>query len=840
MNVSVLRRWNWLCLLGTLLVSTWESVSQNAPEVIREALVIESLGRAGRNTLFTDALESQIVAGTWEPPQAGQVITLADGRQRTWTNAVANTNDWFSGPAMRGGYLYFAVNATEPRVVLLNASGHNMAYVNGEPRAGDLYQYGYVQSPVLLRPGRNDFLLVAGRGRLRASLLTPRAPVSLNLGDPTVPDLILGQPVRTSAAVIVINATTNWQRDLSLTAEWSGQVSRTLLPALPPLTTRKVAFQIEGPAPAAAESGTVTLSLISGGATLDEQPLTLRIRRPDQPRKQTFVSGIDGSLQYFAVNPGQGFSGPPALFLSLHGASVEGIGQAESYAPKRNGHVVSPTNRRPYGFDWEEWGRLDALEVLDLATAQFSPDPSRIYLTGHSMGGHGTWSLGATFPDRFAAVGPSAGWISFFSYGGTNPYTNATPVEAILRRASASSDTLALLTNFLHLGVYVIHGDADDNVPVREARRMREELGRFHRDVAWYEQPGAGHWWDASDEPGADCVDWAPMFDFFNRHRIPADYERRQIHFVTVNPGVSSRSHWLGIEGQMQALEPSDVQAQWDPGQQRVSATTRNVRRLVLETASMNLRPGTGLQVEVDGQKLENLQPDSTVPSLPYFPGQSRPWQKPVRLAKDGDRWVQATAPNPLQKTPARYGPFKDAFRHRFLFVYGTHGTPEENAWAFQKARFDAESFWYRGNGSIEILPDTEFDPVATRDRGVILYGNRDSNSAWPLLLAESPIQVRRGEVRIGDRVIARSDLACLFLQPRRDSAFASVGVVSGSGVQGMRLTQRLPYFLAGTGYPDCLVVSPKVLQEGTAGIVTAGFFGPDWMVNSGQFAWTE
>jgi hypothetical protein len=30
------------------------------------------------------------------------------------------------------------------------------------------------------------------------------------------------------------------------------------------------------------------------------------------------------------------------------------------------------------------------------------------------------------------------------------------------------------------------------------------------------------------------------------------------------------------------------------------------------------------------------------------------------------------------------------------------------------------------------------------------------------------------------------------------------------------------------------------VLQEGTAGIVTAGFFGADWMVNSGQFAWTE
>ena len=54
--------------------------------------------------------------------------------------------------------------------------------------------------------------------------------------------------------------------------------------------------------------------------------------------------------------------------------------------------------------------------VLDQVTKSLAFDPTRVYLTGHSMGGHGTWILGSTYPDRFGAIGPSAGWISFWSY----------------------------------------------------------------------------------------------------------------------------------------------------------------------------------------------------------------------------------------------------------------------------------------------------------------------------------------------------------------------------------------------------------------------------------------
>ncbi len=91
------------------------------------------------------------------------------------------------------------------------------------------------------------------------------------------------------------------------------------------------------------------------------------------------------------------------------------------------------------------------------------------------------------------------------------------------------------------------------------------------------------------------------------------------------------------------------------------------------------------------------------------------------------------------------------------VFVHGTKGTPEETAWALAKARFDAESFWYRGNGSVDVIADTELRRSGYADRGVILStGHADMNAAWTVLLAGSPVEVRAGVVRVGDRSVKR------------------------------------------------------------------------------------
>jgi hypothetical protein len=430
-----------------------------------------------------------------------------------------------------------------------------------------------------------------------------------------------------------------------------------------------------------------------------------------------------------------------------------------------------------------------------------------------------------TFPDRFAAIAPSAGWVSMWSYAGARRNDKAGPLDQLVARAGNPSDTLALAPNLAPRGVYILHGDADDNVPVGQARQMREVLGKFHPDFAYHEQPGAGHWW------GSPCVDWPPLFAFLGPHTLPAVEDVRRVDFITANPGVSARLHWATIEAQVKHLAPSAIHLNFDPAKRRFTGATENVARLKLDVGRALPASNGPIEVELDGQTLAKLSPSVENGS------------RLIRLARKSSTWSAMAVPvPPSHKGPHRYGPFKDAFRHRFVLVYGTKGTAEENAWSLARARYDAEVFGYRGNGSVDIVPDATFlDPAREaefRDRGVILYGHAESHGAWPSLLADSPVQVRRGQVRIGTHELADDDLACLFLRPRPGSDRACVAVVAGTGMPGLRLTGRLPYFVSGVAYPDVSVFSARALEKGDSALRAAGFFGVDWGIETGEFAW--
>ena len=785
------------------------------------------MGRFRRSAVHTDAVEARIVAGIWTTPGAGDTVVLPDGTERTWTEATAGDDGWLTHEAFRGGYASWTVRFESDRVMILHARGHSMVYVNGEPRAGDPYNYGTMRLPVEVRAGTNELLFRVGRGRLWARLTEPRGPVTLGGFDHTLPHLIAGEDWGVLGATVVVNATKHRVEGLTLTSSGDGLPTREArVPAIGPMTARKVPFWCGGAVDPDTRACDVRLRLsrLEDGREriIDESTVRLRVRRPDERHQRTFRSDIDGSVQYYAVTPMRpepDADDDAALFLTLHGAGVQGLRQAGVYAPKAWGHVVAPTNRRPFGFDWEDWGRLDALEVLEIVQRLYDIDPRRVYLTGHSMGGHGVWQVGAHFPDRFAAIGPSAGWVSFFSYTGARRFEEAGAVEAILMRAANPSDTTLLARNYLHHGVYILHGEKDDNVPADQARFMNETLGSFHPDFVYHEQPGAGHWW------GDRCCDWPPMFEFFRARRRPLAQDIDHIEFVTVNPGISAWSHWAGIEAQVEHLAPSSVVVDLDRQRRRFEAVTGNAAVVSLKLD--HLAPDEPVHVSIDGQELSSID----------WPAKT----KQIWLTRQAGAWtVSAEAPPRDGKGPHRYGPFKDAFRHRMLFVYGTRGTDRENAWAFTKARYDAETFWYRGNGSVDVIADRDFDPASEPDRNVILYGNADTSSAWARLLGDSPVQVRRGLVQVGDREVAGGGLACLFIRPRPGSDMACVGVVSGSGPGGMRLTDRLPYFVSGVAYPDCTVIGPEMLTDGAAGVRVAGFFGLDWSVESGDFAWRD
>lgn len=817
-----------LCLILCLMVICTTAALASESPVVDECLVIELAQVYRRSPVLIDPVEGAILENRWEHPTEGSEIRLFGDEKRRWTRVEADEEGWVRDPALRNGYAACRIVSDFDQIVLLSATGCTWAVVNGDPRVGDKYGMRYGWIPVSLKKGNNHLILRCLRGRLRVRFDHPRAVVMIDTRDMTLPDNIVGERADVWGSVLIVNAGDK-ALDGGVLVCGGGilDTTRTRIPHIPPLAVRKAGFLLRGPELENSGASRVRLRLerscTSGSAVLDTASCIVRHRKSPDVHRRTFISRIDGSVQTYAVNPARKPGPSAALVLSVHGAGVEAFNQANAYSGKSWAHIVAPTNRRPFGYDWEDWGRLDAIEVLEEAQRRLESDRERVYLTGHSMGGHGTWHIGVTYPDRFAAIGPSAGWIRFATYAPRQGIDDPTPVEEIFNRVMLPGDPMALSSNFQHQGIYILHGALDENVPADQSRQMMDHLAPFHEDVVYHEENEAGHWWDNSDEPGADCVDWAPMFDFFARHALPGQEMIRRVHFCTANPGVSDRCHWLRIDAQTAPHRMSRASLRYDPGKRRVTGVTENVARICLNL--MKWEPVDTLFLDIDGQRLKaGCQPGSG---------------PVIWLSSDAGKWsVMTGPPDPSLKRAERYGPFKDVFRNRMNFVYGSRGTPEENAWAFAKARYDAECIWYQGNGGIDVIKDTDFDPVQDPDRNVILYGNRNTNAAWRALLDACPIVVKKGSVSVGKRKIRGNDLACLFLYPRPASDTACVGAVGGSGILGMRLTDLRPYLYSGYALPDCVVFDSSIIERGHEAVRAAGFFGLDWGVETGDFVW--
>ena len=726
---------------------------------------------------------------------------------------MADTSGLFRDRDASNGYIFLSYDSPREQNVVFNIRGNSMFYFNGEPHAGDIYSDGWLFIPVRLKKGVNEIYIRTGSlsTGVSARIIFPVTPVILKIEDATLPDIVEGEANQSlMGAIVVVNSTSLPLRDHALRAEIAGKEVTTRIPDIPPLSIRKVMFRFDGSGVNRTGQVECLLSLLQKGKRIAETALTISSVSAHQPYKCTFLSHIDGSLQYFAVNPRKGGSVPGrSLYLSVHGAGVEAIGQARAYQPKEEGDLVAPTNRRPRGFNWEDWGRMDAMEVLAITLERLKPAPDRIYLTGHSMGGHGTWYLGATYPGKWASIAPCAGYPSLLGYAsadGKIPVPGENINEQNLYRASNGSNVFELARNYGASGVYVYHGDDDRTVSVEYARQMRELLGKFHTDFCYYEYPGGSHWWSN------ESVDWPPLFNFLENHRLIAGSQRNRIDFTTANPAVSSTYAWVTLLQQQEPLQYSQVKFVRDLQKGILTGETRNITALKLDLQDI---PTSQAMIIIDGDSLEVPVTDSS---------------RIVTLIREG-KWRLGNPPHPGQRGILRNGTFKEPFNHRMVFVYGTSGNREENAWALTKARFDAETWYYRGNGSVDLVADRDFIPEAWPGRGIILYGNAATNTIWPKLLGNCPIQVTRNSLKMGDQVLQGDHYGAYLMYPMPDNDTLSVAAITGTGLPGMKAAYANQYFTGGSGFPDFILFTTQMVREGVPGILKAGFYNNQWQL---------
>jgi len=786
--------------------------------VFDEGLVLERAARGGVLFASQDIIAWQLAKGSFKIPSEGERISdsyTENEEPMIWTAIKADTAHVFRGRNLRAGYLFTSFNSPLDELVLLEAKGHTRVYINGMVHEGDHYDFGYTLIPFRLKKGINHFIYTPGRfGYVSSKLVVPSKRIMFVNRDLTLPDVINGENDEKWGAIRVLNGTASDLKGLTIRCKLeSGEETVIKTDNIMPMTVRKVKFKIP-PVKGIAKTERIKAHLVltdGSGKELDSAEIELEQRDATVHHERTFISNIDGSVQYYSVAPSLSTKSGQALVLSVHGASVEARNQARAYKKKDWAHIVAPTNRRPFGFNWEEWGRIDALEVLADAKKVFKTEDSLTYLTGHSMGGHGTWYLGVTYPHLFAAIAPCASYPDIIGYSrrGADDGLETDKHFINIKRAANAGRVLQLKRNFLQSGIYILHGDADNVVPVDQARMMRSTLGEFHNNFCYYEYPGGSHWY------GDHSVDWFPIFDYFKWHSIPSVKNVKHVEFFTASPAVSARNYWIKIEQQQKSGEFSNVN--FELRNDSVIGKTENVSVLTMFLSELNF--GNNPVIVIDGITVKGQKGIN------------------ITLKKEGEVWVTIDKVNTREKHALRHGGFKQAFDNQVVFVYATGGSKEENEWYQNKARFDAETFLYRGNASIEVIADKDFNAAAFKDRNVVIYGNASNNSAWKHVLQNAPLEVRKGEIRFGKEIFKGDDLGAYFIYPRFGSETASVGVVAGTGLRGMKATFANNYFSGITGFPDVLIFSSDYLKNGLEGIRLSGFFGSDWSIEKGDFS---
>lgn len=174
------------------------------------------------------------------------------------------------------------------------------------------------------------------------------------------------------------------------------------------------------------------------------------------------------------------------LMLFLHGAGERGndLQLVKKHGPPKIVEkqkdfpfiVVSP--QCPKELWWDE--KLDVLiHLLDEIVAKYDVDEERVYLTGLSMGGYGTWALGARYAERFAAIAPICG-------GGT----------------------LHMVLKLNEVPIWAFHGAKDQVVPLEESERMVKMINKRGGNAKLTVYPEAGHdsWTETYDNP--EFYDW--------------------------------------------------------------------------------------------------------------------------------------------------------------------------------------------------------------------------------------------------------------------------------------------------------------------------------------------
>ncbi|MBN28406.1 MAG: hypothetical protein CMB33_00825 [Euryarchaeota archaeon] len=180
------------------------------------------------------------------------------------------------------------------------------------------------------------------------------------------------------------------------------------------------------------------------------------------------------------VPAGYNASNQYPLFLFLHGQVEDSVFfnnmlTNNFHIPEDDKYIIV----RPSKLEWD-WDPKKALDVLEDVKSHLSVDDDRVYLTGLSMGGRGTFIVAAALPDYFAAIMPLSPHHEPYSY-------------------------LPFAEEVAHLPIWMSHGTADNTSSFEMAEQMAANLVDLDAEIEFHPVVDGGHyiWFPIYSDPSA-------------------------------------------------------------------------------------------------------------------------------------------------------------------------------------------------------------------------------------------------------------------------------------------------------------------------------------------------
>ncbi|WP_245924490.1 prolyl oligopeptidase family serine peptidase [Nitrospira lenta] len=225
---------------------------------------------------------------------------------------------------------------------------------------------------------------------------------------------------------------------------------------------------------------------IQTGRTYPAMPVGTMADEQIVVRERTYHYALSVPLTY---QPGKGYG----LVVCLHGAGFSGDAYLERWQHRLGDDYLLVCPTYPSGAWFTRQAEDLVLAVIERVQAQYHVDPDRVFLTGMSNGGIGTWLIGMHHAQRFAGLAPMASGL-----------------DSVL---------LPFLANLRTTPVYIIHGAKDQVMPVELSRTISRELAaigypHIYREHEREHPMAGGHFFPREELP--DLVSW-----FNAQHRTP-------------------------------------------------------------------------------------------------------------------------------------------------------------------------------------------------------------------------------------------------------------------------------------------------------------------------------